>query len=178
MWVLTFGLMTLFGACSCASQNIQTLIVLRAFAGAIGASSIANSAGIVSDIFSAKDRGLGMTIYCSAPFLGPTLGPIVGNFAGEHLGWKWVDGITGILGASCWIGGALLIPETYAPRLLQRRAAKLTQMTGKQYISRVEAEKGRKNPRIVFQTAMIRPWKLLFNEPIVLIISTYMAIGA
>ena len=73
MWITTFGFMTIFGACSCASQNIQTLIILRAFAGAIGASSIANSAGIVSDIFTAKDRGLGMTIYCSAPFLGPTV---------------------------------------------------------------------------------------------------------
>lgn len=177
MWVFTFGLMTVFGGASIASQNITTLIVLRAFAGAIGASSIANSAGIVSDIFTAKDRGLGMTIYCSAPFLGPTIGPIAGNWAAQYLGWRWVDGITVILGATCWIAGMLLIPETYSPRLLQRRATRLTQMTGKQYLSRVEVEKGRKHPSVVFKTAMVRPWKLLFREPIVFIIATYMAIG-
>lgn len=177
MWFFTLGFMALFSGCSIAAQNIQTLIILRAFAGAIGASSVANSAGIVADVFTARDRGIGMTLYCSAPFLGPTLGPIVGNWAAPYLGWKWVDGISVLLCFAAWIAGVLIIPETYAPRLLQRRATKLTQLTGKTYISRVEAENGRKLASAVFKKAMIRPWKLLFHEPIVLIIATYMAIG-
>lgn len=33
--------------------------------------------GTVADLFSAKQRGLGMAIFAAAPFLGPAVGPIV-----------------------------------------------------------------------------------------------------
>lgn len=176
LWATTFGLMTIFGGASLASTNIHTLLVLRFFTGAIGASSIANSAGVISDMFTAKQRGLGVTIYCSAPFLGPTLGPITGGFLAEAAGWKWVDAMTILFSGAMWIVGLLIVPETYAPRLLIRRANALSKITGKVYKSRLEAEKGPKKPRVVFAIAMTRPWILLVREPIVLLLSIYMAI--
>ncbi|KAH8694084.1 MFS general substrate transporter [Talaromyces proteolyticus] len=176
LWVTTFFFMTVFGGASLASENVATLIVLRAFAGAIGASSIANSAGVISDIFTAKERGLGVTIYCSAPFLGPTLGPITGGFLAQAAGWKWVDAMTVIFSGVMWIVGGLIIPETYAPYLLIRRATKLSKMTGKVYVSKLELEKGRKKPSVLFRTAMTRPYIFLVMEPIVLSLSVYMAI--
>lgn len=176
LWAITFGLMTIFGGASLASTNIQTLLVLRFFTGAIGASSIANSAGVVSDMFTANQRGLGVTIYCSAPFLGPTLGPITGGFLAEAAGWKWVDAMTIIFSGVMWIVGLLIVPETYAPRLLIRRANALSKMTGLVYKSHLEVEKGPKKPRVVFSIAMTRPWILLVREPIVLLLSIYMAI--
>lgn len=176
LWAVTFGLMTVFGGASLASTNIQTLLVLRFFTGAIGASSIANSAGVVSDIFTAKQRGLGVTIYCSAPFLGPTLGPITGGFLAEAAGWKWVDAMTILFSGAMWIIGLLIVPETYTPRILIRRANALSKITGKVYKSHLEIEKGPKKPRAVFRIAMTRPWILLVREPIVLLLSIYMAI--
>lgn len=176
LWLTTFFFMTVFEGASLASKNIETLIVLRAFAGAIGASSIANSAGVISDIFTARERGLGVTIYCSAPFLGPTLGPITGGFLAEAAGWKWVDAMTAIFAGAMWVIGGLIIPETYSPYLLIRRADKLSKMTGRVYVSKLELVKGRKKPSTLFRIAMTRPYIFLVMEPIVLSLSVYMAI--
>jgi hypothetical protein len=79
---------------------------------------------------------------------------------------------TGIL---C-IFGALTIPETYAPVLLQKRAKALSKRDGKVYISIMEKKQGKVKPAAAFKKALSRPWALLFTEPIVLLISIYMAI--
>ena len=74
------------------------------------------------------------------------------------------------------IVGTLTIPETYTPVILQRRAKALHKKTGKHYISMMEKRQGKTTPKKAFSTALVRPWVLLFTEPIVLIISIYMAI--
>ncbi|KAL9639818.1 MAG: hypothetical protein Q9164_000683 [Protoblastenia rupestris] len=176
IYAIMFTLVTIFGAASIASQNIQTLLVLRFFAGVFGSSSIVNSAGVIADMFVAKERGLAMMVYTSAPFLGPTIGPIIGGFVGQYAGWRWVDAMTVILTGILWVVGMLVVPETYTPYLLIRRAKKLTRMTGKRYISKLEVGKGDKIPRKVLGTAIARPWIILFFEPIVLLLSIYAAI--
>lgn len=91
-------------------------------------------------------------------------------------GWRWVMGFLGIFCGSVWIAGSLLIPETYAPVLLRRRAERLTKLTGKTYYSRVDIDQGRPNLKEAFRIALSRPWILLFREPIVFLLSLYMAI--
>ena len=44
------------------------------------------------------------------------------------------------------------------------------------YISSLEKKQGKTTPKAAFQKALARPWALLFLEPIVLLISIYMAI--
>lgn len=60
--------------------------------------------------------------------------------------------------------------------LLARRAKELSKTTGKVHISVLEKGEGKKTPSEVFNKALLRPWVLLFREPIVLVASTYMAI--
>lgn len=85
--------MVSFMAGSAGSPNIATLLVLRFLAGTFGGSPLVNSGGAIADLFPPAQRGLAMTIYCVAPFLGPILGPIVGGFATQYIGWRWVQGI-------------------------------------------------------------------------------------
>ena len=75
-----------------------------------------------------------------------------------------------------WIINSLVIPETYAPYLLRRRAVALSKKTGKIYISKVDAGRPRHTVTEQFKIALLRPWVLLFKEPIVLLTSIYMAI--
>ena len=72
--------------------------------------------------------------------------------------------------------GALTLPETYPPVLLGRRAKALSKRTGKKYISVVERRQGKTTPKAAFSKALSRPWVLLILEPIVLLLSIYMAI--
>lgn len=67
------------------------------------------------------------------------------------------------------------VPETYAPALLRQRAARLSKITGKYYRAPMDAEK-ELDIKSVFLRQLSLPWLLLFQEPIVLIISIYMAI--
>jgi hypothetical protein len=69
----------------------------------------------------------------------------------------------------------LIIPETYAPVLLRARAEKLSIQTGKFYRSKYEKDKAVVISQL-FKAALGRPWKFLFGEPIVFLLSVYVAI--
>lgn len=100
----------------------------------------------------------------------------MGGFVGETVGWRWVEGVMALFTGALWLFGTLVVPETYSPVILRRRATKLSKITGKNYISILETRQGKTTAKGAFQKSLARPWALLFLEPIVLLISIYMAI--
>jgi MFS family permease len=70
----TYAMLTAFNAGAAGAQNIQTLLLMRFFAGAFGSSPLTNAGGVIADMFPASERGLAMGIFAAAPFLGPTIG--------------------------------------------------------------------------------------------------------
>ncbi|KAK7743751.1 MFS siderochrome iron transporter 1 [Diatrype stigma] len=176
LFFITYMALTAFNGGAAGAPNIQSLIVLRFFAGTFGSSPLTNSGGVIADMFSASERGLATAIFATAPFLGPSIGPIAGGFLGQAGGWRWVEGLMAAFTGLLWIICSLLVPETYAPILLRRRAEKLTQMTGKVYLSKVDAGRPKKTVAQEFRVALSRPWVLLFREPIVFLTAVYMAI--
>lgn len=125
LFFTTYGILTVFNAGAAGSLNIETLVILRFFAGAFGSSVLTNSGGVIADMFPASQRGLTLSVFAAAPFMGPTLGPIAGGFLGEAKGWRWVEGLMAIFTGALWIIGILTISETYAPVLLRKRAQAL-----------------------------------------------------
>jgi multidrug resistance protein len=171
----TYMALTAFNAGAAGAQNIQTLIILRFFAGAFGSSPLTNSGGVIADMFSQEHRGRATALFAAAPFLGPSIGPIVGGFLGQAEGFRWVEGVMAIFTGVLWILCSLLIPETYAPVLLRKRAQKLSKLTGKHYVSKMDAN-NKKKMTTQFKVALSRPWVLLLREPIVFLTAIYMAI--
>ena len=92
------------------------------------------------------------------------------------MGWRWLEGVLAIFSGVLWILVCLTVPETYAPVLLRKRALDLSSRTGKVYVSTIEAGKPKRSVVQTFKTALGRPWILLLREPIVLIMTIYMAI--
>ncbi|KAF0315009.1 major facilitator superfamily transporter [Colletotrichum asianum] len=172
----TYMVLTAFNAGCAGADSARTLIILRFFAGAFGSSPLANSGGVIADMFPAAERGLAMALFAAAPFLGPVIGPIAGGFLGAAAGWRWVLGFLAAFSRTLWLAGTALVPETYAPYLLRQRAAKLSKMTGKCYMSKMEHDQGKVKLAESFRNALLRPWILLFREPIVFLLSLYMAI--
>ncbi|KAJ6186481.1 hypothetical protein N7519_007782 [Penicillium mononematosum] len=160
IYFVTYGLTTLFAGVTIASPNIATLLVLRFLAGAFGSSAISNAGGVVSDMYTARDRGLATIAFIGAPFLGPSLGPITCNFLAVSKGWKWVQGLTTIFNGVVFL----------------KRAVKLGKLTGAVYKSRLDIGNANRTAREIFTKTMVRPWILLLMEPIVLLLSIYMAI--
>ncbi|KAA8649301.1 MFS transporter [Aspergillus tanneri] len=176
LWITSHVALAAFVGGSAGSQNITTLLVLRFFSGTFGGSPLVNSGGAIADLFPPAQRGLAMTLYCVAPFLGPILGPVVGGFVSENVRWRWVQGVCCIFIGVVGILGFIFVPETYGPVLLIRKASHLSKTDGNVYISVVEKSQGKKKPSEVFKRTLLRPWVLLFREPIVLVASLYMAI--
>jgi len=87
-----------------------------------------------------------------------------------------VEGVMAIFTGLICIFCTFVVPETYAPVLLRKRAARLSKLTGKVYKSNVDILQPPKTPVKAFQIALSRPWILLLKEPIVLTMSIYMAI--
>lgn len=85
-------------------------------------------------------------------------------------------GLLGAFSGTVWIIMTLLVPETYAPVLLRRRAERLSKISGKVYQSKLEIDQGKISLKESFKIALSRPWILLFREPIVFLLSLYMAI--
>ncbi|KAL2170009.1 hypothetical protein VTG60DRAFT_5410 [Thermothelomyces hinnuleus] len=176
LFVITHGVVVAFVAATAGCNSMASLLIFRFLAGTFGASTMTNSGGVVADLFPAAERGLAMTIFAAAPFLGPVLGPVIGGFITMNIGWRWVHGVCSIFIAVVWISGSFLLPETYGPVLLQRKARALSRETGHRYVSILEAQTKGVSPSEVFGRALKRPWILLFLEPIVLISSIYLAI--
>lgn len=176
IFFITYGILSAFNAGAAASQNIQTLLILRFFAGAFGSAVLSNAGGQIADMFIASQRGRALAIWAAAPFMGPTLGPIVGGFLGQIKGWRWVEGLMAIFTGSLWIICNLTVPETYAPVLLRKRALALSKATGHIYTSKLDVGTGKPVLSKTLKIALSRPWVLLIKEPIVMILSIYMAI--
>lgn len=176
LFVGTYTCLTAFNAGCAGAQNIWTLVVLRFFAGAFGSSPLTNAGGTIADMFEADQRGLATALFAAAPFLGPVIGPVAGGFLGMNAGWRWVMGLLAAFSGTVLILGTLLVPETYSPVLLRQRAVKLSKMTGKHYVSKIDHDRGRVTLAESFKTALSRPWVLLFKEPIVFLLSVYLAI--
>ncbi|KAG8529839.1 MFS siderochrome iron transporter 1 [Bacidia gigantensis] len=176
LFFITFGAFTAFNAGAAGAQNIETLIILRFFAGAFGSSPLTNAGGVIADMFPPAQRGLALPIFAAAPFMGPILGPIVGGFVGQSVGWRWIQGVMAIFSGTLWIINAITLPETYSPVILRSRAAALSKRTGNVYKSRIEISQGKVDLGRSFRIALSRPWILLLREPIVLLLAIYMAI--
>ncbi|KAK8058975.1 multidrug resistance protein [Apiospora phragmitis] len=172
----TYMALTAFNAGAAGAKNIETLIILRFLAGTFGASPMTNAGGVIADMFTAHERGMATAVFATAPFLGPSIGPIAAGFLGEAAGWRWIEGLMAAFTGLLWIIVSLTVPETYTPVILRRRAEKLTKLTGKVHISMLDAGKPKKTVTQEFKVALLRPWKLLFREPIVLLTALYMAI--
>lgn len=168
--------LTAFNAGAAGVKNVLTLVILRFLAGCFGSSPFGNGGGTIADMFPASQRGIAVSLFAAAPFLGPTLGPVIGGFLATAAGWRWVEGFLAAFSGLLWLCIIFLLPETYAPVLLRLRAEKLSALTGTVYLSQLDMDRGPASRGKTLKTALSRPWILLFHKPIVLLFSLYIAV--
>ncbi|KWU44138.1 Benomyl/methotrexate resistance protein [Rhodotorula sp. JG-1b] len=173
IFIITYALFAIFNIPCAVAKNVETLLVCRFLAGFFGSSPLTNSGGVISDMFSASERALAVSLYAAAPFAGPVIGPIVGGFVIMNTSWHWIFWILTIFSFVMLFSGALN-PETYAPVLLRRRAAALQKETGKVYRSMYDLHPMFAAPFAVkMKAALLRPFLLLIKEPICSLFALY-----
>jgi multidrug resistance protein len=157
------------------AKNIGTLIVCRAIDGIAFSAPMTLVGGTLADLWRNEERGVPMAAFSAAPFIGPAIGPLVGGFLSDARGWRWLYWIQLIFAGCVWILISFTVPETYAPTILARRAAKLRKETNSpDHVTEQELDMRPLSERL--RVFLIRPFQLLFGELIVFLISLYMSV--
>jgi len=155
------------------ATSLSEVLVVRFFGAVAGSAMIANAPGSVSDIVTENYRALAFSIWSIGPMNGPVTGPLIGGFAAEYLGWRWTNWLVMILSGAGWFFCSAM-QETYAPVILQRKAAKMRKETGD---DRWWCRYDQKSSLFeMLKVNLSRPFILSFTEPILWFWNAYIAI--
>ncbi|PYI14593.1 MFS multidrug transporter [Aspergillus violaceofuscus CBS 115571] len=169
-----FFIFAIFQIPVAVAQNLQTIFVCRFLGGLFASAPLAIVGGMLADFFDPVERGIAMAVFAGSTFVGPVAGPIVGGFITmSHLGWRWTEYITAIMAFFFGGVGFLVVPETFAPVLLQRRARRRRHET-RNWALHARAEEEPVDLRSIAHRYLVRPIHMLFLEPILLLITLYM----
>lgn len=175
VYIISLGLYTIFNIPCALSPNIGGLLVCRFLCGVFSSSGLSLAGGTIADVWNIEDRGMAIAYFAAAPYCGPVLGPIVAGWinVGSHRLdlFFWVN--MAFAGAMLILMG--LIPETYAPVILKRRARKLRKETGNPNIV-TEQEKYRLTLREIARTSLIRPITMIMTEPVLDLMCMYIVL--
>lgn len=161
-------------ACGFATSK-QQLMAFRFLSGLGGSAPLALGGGVLGDIFKPEERGKAMGLYAMGPLLGPAVGPIVGGWVAEKSTWRWMFWATSIVNVVILGAGFIWFKETYAPYLLHQKAKRIRKETGNPaYRAEGEGEVDQPVWKKVSKT-MGRAFGMLWSEPIVQVLSVYMA---
>ncbi|KAG6002229.1 hypothetical protein E4U21_003320 [Claviceps maximensis] len=171
---VTNVLFTLFTLGCALSPNLPALIVFRMLAG-MESSAVLNIGGAtVADMFAQEERGFAMAVWTFGPLLGPAVGPVVGGYLTQNKGWRWVFWVVAVGSALFTVIFFLVVRETYAPVLLQKKVNRLRRETGN--VSLQSALAGDMTTRQLLARSFRRPLVLLFRSPMVFLSSLFIAV--
>lgn len=166
---------TIFQFAVATAKDIQTVMLCRAFGGAIGAAPMVVVPAAFADMFDNQQRGRVITLFVMTIFCVPIIAPVAGSFiVNSYLGWRWTEYITGIMGALSLVLVTLFYEETHHPIILVQKANEIKERTGNWMIHAAHDEFTITLKDIV-EKNLTRPLYMLISEPIILLISLYNA---
>jgi multidrug resistance protein len=154
------------------SNNVPEIIAFRFLSGLGGSAPLGIGGGVLGDIWLPQERGRAMALYSLMPLLGPAIGPIAGAFIASSTTWRWVFWSTSIAAMLVQGLGLFFLQETYAAALLDRKKKELIKITGNKELH-TEFDTPNRKFSTHIGTAFKRPFKLLFTQPIVQVLSLY-----
>lgn len=175
VYIISLALYVIFNIPCALSPNIGGLLACRFLCGVFSSSGLSLAGGTIADVWSIEERGMAIAYFAAAPYCGPVIGPIVTG---------WINVGTGRLDLFHWTNMAFagmilivvaLIPETYAPVILKRRAAGLRKETGN---TNIITEQEQKKPSLhdIARTSLIRPITMIFTEPVLDLMCMYIVL--
>jgi len=130
--------------------------------------------GTIADLIHREQRGTAMAVWMMGPTIGPCVGPIIGGFLTVAKGWRWNFWFVAIVAGAFFLMSLILMRETSATIILERKAKRLRAETGnEQLVSKLDDGL---TPTQLFKFSIVRPAKMLFCSTICFAISLYVAI--
>ncbi|KAH7384002.1 major facilitator superfamily domain-containing protein [Pyrenochaeta sp. MPI-SDFR-AT-0127] len=172
--IAAFGF-AIFSIAVATAKDLQTILISRFFAGLFGSSPLAIVAAVFADMFNNKMRGLAVAVFSATVFTGPLLAPFMGGFITQsYLGWRWTSYVSSFMGFAAFGLLFLFMEETYPPVVLINKASELRRRT-KNWGIHAKQEEIEVDFKELIVRNVSRPMRILFTEPIVLLITIYMS---
>ncbi|KAH7312401.1 major facilitator superfamily domain-containing protein [Stachybotrys elegans] len=175
IYIVSWSLYVIWIIPQAVCQNIQTMIVSRFFNAFAGSTFLAVSGGTVGDLFAQHELPAPMALFTIAPFIGPSVGPLIGGFINYYTDWRWTFYVLLIWAFVLLVAIAVLVPETYHPIILRKKAQKMREQTGDDRWHG-PGEKVQRSVLTAVGLSLLRPFQLLTFEFMVLNLCIYSAI--
>ncbi|KAH3911925.1 hypothetical protein HBH56_130480 [Parastagonospora nodorum] len=158
------------------AHSVSTIFIFRFLQGVFGAAPSAVLSGTLADIWTPQQRGFAMPAVGSFLMIGPILGPIVGSrIVVSSLGWRWIEYLIAIASLANALITYPILTETFGPVLLTRRAKRMRSMT-QNWAYHSKSEQNALTTRDILSQCLAKPAKMLFLEPILLLMSLYISV--
>jgi MFS family permease len=95
------------------------------------------------------------------------IAPIWGSYMNLRYGWRWLWGISGIVGGVLTLLFVLMVPETRHVVLLEKRAKELRRKTGDDRYYVAGGVSSHRSINDILKETLYRPIFMLLTEPIV-----------
>ncbi|KAI0043053.1 MFS transporter [Auriscalpium vulgare] len=177
IYIITLALFVVLQIPTALSTNYGMLMAFRFLTGFVGSPILATGGATIADMYSAKKRAYGITLWGVTATCGPVMGPLIGGFATHAKDWRWTIWELMWLSGFCFIVLFFFFPETSASNILYRRAKRLRKATGNTNLrSQSEIDAAHMSKRDLAVAALVRPFTLNFQEPIVLALNIYIGL--
>ncbi|KAH8917019.1 MFS general substrate transporter, partial [Atractiella rhizophila] len=178
-YIYTLLLFVIFQIPTFTTSNYETLMTFRFLTGFVGSPALATGGASMADIWPGIKLPYVIALWAvgavsSLLLLFPR--PVVGGFAAQNNGYKWpLYELIWICGFSC-ILLIFILPETYAPKILLKRAQRLRKLTGNNKLrSQSEIDQANLTLGEIASEALLKPFQLMM-EPAVLFINVYLGL--
>lgn len=160
------------------------MLVARFFAGCGSSIFSTMVGGLIADIYPTRDRNGPMALFSGAAVFGLGLGPLIAGFIAEYTTWRWIFWMQAIVNGCIVLLMLLFVRESREHVILQRMAAKLNRCEADRGSSKEHEMEERINwttrlqmppLRELMATSILRPFTLLFSEPVVFVFSLWAA---
>jgi len=155
--------------------DIATFLVFRFITGFCSSAFLSVAGGSVGDLFQNDKVANPMAVYTMSPFLGPVVGPLISGFICQHVDWRWTYRVLLIWQFVMIVLLFFLVPETYEPVLLKRKAARVRKETGDdKFWAPLDRRDGTLGHAIMLSCYV--PFKLLMYDRMALFLDTWNAL--
>ena len=174
-YFVSMGLYVIFNIPCALAPNLGCLLACRFLCGVWSSSGLCLVGGSIADMFPSETRGKAIAFFAFAPYVGPVVGPLVNGFISVSTGRMdlifWVNmAFAGVM----WIISSA-IPETYAPVILKRKAARLRKETGNPKIMTEQEAQGVSMSEMM-RACLLRPLYFSVTEPVLVATCFYVCL--
>lgn len=148
------------------APNFATYVVCRALGG-LSTAGGSVTLGVLADMWEPDDQEYAIAYLVLSSVGGSVVGAIVGGFVETYLPLSWIFWIQLIAGGAAQIIHAVIVPETRATLLLDKEAKRRRKAGEKNIYGPIEIKGGFGLSFKEVITVWVRPFYMLFTEPIV-----------